>query len=121
MHYRPVKSELELHSVLAGDPDPELPENDVQVPRKKVGPSADTYEEKPNEATLTDEIEQAYFYHYERAQAEQDHAQQCEGRVAELHRELAALHLARKQHLDFVERLARRRLTTRPVRIDKEC
>jgi len=107
--------------VLAGHPDSDRLENYAEVPAKKVERSAATYGEKRNEAALTDEIERAYFYHYERAHAELDHAQQCEGRVAELHRELAALHMARKQHLDFIERLSRGRLNTPPVRIDKEC
>jgi len=108
--------------VLAGNPDRQPLENDAELAEKKFGRSAEIRAAHSNAAAeLTDEIDQAYFYHYERAQAEQDYAQQCKGKAAELHRELAALHMARKQQLDFVERLARRQLNTRPVRIDKEC
>jgi hypothetical protein len=68
-----------------------------------------------------DAIDDAYFYHYDRANAELDYAEHSDGRAAEIHRQLAALHLARKQQLGFLERLARRELSTAPFRADKEA
>ena len=68
-----------------------------------------------------DAFDDAYFYHYDRANEELDQARHSDGRVADIHRELAALHIARKQELGFLERLARREFPSPPVRADKEA
>jgi len=67
-----------------------------------------------------DALDEAYLYHYDRANAELDHAKESDGRVAEVHRQLAALHTARKQQIGFIERLAKGDLSMPPVRVDKE-
>ena len=68
-----------------------------------------------------DAFDDAYLYHYDRANAELDHAEHSDGRVAEIHRQLAALHTARKQQLGFIERLSRREFSAPPIRADKEA
>jgi hypothetical protein len=67
-----------------------------------------------------DGFDDDYFYHYDRANAELDHARHSDGRVASVHRQLAALHTARKQQIAFIERLARGVRASPPVRVDKE-
>ena len=67
-----------------------------------------------------DAFDEAYLYHYDRANDELDHARHSEGRVAEIQRHLAALHTARKQQIGFIERLAKGDLSRPHVRVDKE-
>jgi len=67
-----------------------------------------------------DSFDEEYFYHYDRANAELAHAKHSDGQVASIHRQLAALHTARKQQIAFIERLARGVPTAPPVRVDKE-
>lgn len=67
-----------------------------------------------------DAFDEAYLYHYDRANDELDHARHSDGRVAEIHRQLAALHTARKQQIGFLERLARGDHSAPAVRVDKE-
>jgi hypothetical protein len=67
-----------------------------------------------------DVFDEAYLYHYDRANAELEHAEESEGRAAEVHRQLAALHMARKQQIGFIERLAKGDLSRPHVRVDKE-
>lgn len=73
---------------------------------------------------MSSNFEDDYFYHYDRELSELELASAQDSVAASLHRDLANLHRARRESINFVESLAAGRSADAPGgidRTDKEC